>query len=223
MKNKRQMVEVNVKIVLLGDTDSGKNKIIQRFVDENFDLEYTSCIGIDYSIKIIKYKNKKYSIQFFDTSGQERFRSLMTSYYHLANGFFVVFDLTKENSLLSVRDWIESIEDNIKEPKIIILGNKDESKEKKIPDDIINKEIGGYKYKFIKVSSNKNITKAIEELIDLIEEESEKEDDNPFKFHKVNHKINLKKKEKSKKKIIDNDKNDNVNYNNNKLKKYIDF
>ena len=116
----------------------------------------------------------------------------------MADGFFAVFDLTKESSLLSASDWIGSVEDNIKEPKIIILGNKDESKEKKIPDDVINKEIGGYKYKFIKVSSNKNITKAIEELIDLIEE-------------------------KSKNNIIDNDKNDNANYNNNKLKKYIDF
>ena len=196
MKNK---IHVNkVEILFLGDTDSGKTGMIERFVHRNIDLEYTASVGIDYYEKTIKYKNKEYNIQFHDTSGQERFRSLTTSYYRMANGFFVVFDLTKESSLLSVRDWIESIEDNIKEPKIIILGNKDESKEKKIPDDVINKEIGGYKYKFIKVSSNKNITKAIEELIDLIEEESEKEDDNHFKFHKVNHKINIKKKKKVK-------------------------
>ena len=208
--------------MLLGDTDSEKAEMIERFVHRNIDLEYTSSVCIDYK-KYIKYKNKEYNIQFHDTSGQERYRSIMPSYYHMANGFFVVFDLTKENSLLSARDWIKSNEDKIEEPKIIILGNKNESKEKKIPDEVINKEIGGYKYKFIKVSSNKNITKAIEELIDLIEEESEKEDDNPFKFHKVNHKINLKKKEKSKNNIIDNDKNDNANFNNNKLKKYIDF
>ena len=195
MKNK---IHVNkVEILFLGDTDSGKTEMIERFVHRNIDLEYTASVGIDYE-KTIKYKNKEYNIQFHDTSGQERFRSLTTSYYHMANGFFVVFDLTKENSLLSARDWIKSIEDKIEEPKIIILGNKNESKEKKIPDDVINKEIGGYKYKFIKVSSNKNITKAIEELIDLIEE-------------------------KSKNNIIDNDKNDNANYNNNKLKKYIDF
>ena len=195
MKNK---IHVNkVEILFLGDTDSGKTEMIERFVHRNIDLEYTASVGIDYE-KTIKYKNKEYNIQFHDTSGQERFRSLTTSYYHMANGFFVVFDLTKENSLLSARDWIKSIEDKIEEPKIIILGNKNESKEKKIPDDVINKEIGGYKYKFIKVSSNKNITKAIEELIDLIEE-------------------------KSKNNIIDNEKNDNANYNNNKLKKYIDF
>ena len=195
MKNK---IHVNkVEILLLGDTDSGKTEMIERFVHRNIDLEYTASVGIDYEKKI-KYKNKEYNIQFHYTPGLERYRSIMPSYYHMANGFFVVFDLTKESSLLSARDWIESVEDNIKEPKIIILGNKDESKEKKIPDDVINKEIGGYKYKFIKVSSNKNITKAIEELIDLIEE-------------------------KSKNNIIDNDKNDNANYNNNKLKKYIDF
>ena len=180
-------------------------------------------ISLKINQKIIKYKDKSYKIQLFDTAGQEKYKSIIKGYYHIGKGFFVVFDLTKESSLLSARDWIESIEDKIEEPKIIILGNKNESKEKKIPDDVINKEIGGYKYKFIKVSSNKNITKAIEELIDLIEEESEKEDNKVIKLDKVNHKINLKKKEKSKNNIIDNDKNDNANYNNNKLKKYIDF
>jgi len=206
------MRKVNVKIVLLGDTDSGKGEIIRRFISGN-----------DYETKPIKYKNKEYNIQIIDTPSQERFRSIVTPYYHVTDGFFVVFDLTKESSLFSVRDLIKSIEDEAQDPKIIILGNKDESKEKKIPDDIINKEIGGYKYKFIKVSSNKNVTRAIEEMIDLLEEESEKEDNKVIKLDKVNHKINLKKKEKSKKNIIDNDKNDNVNYNHNKLKKYIDF
>ena len=216
MKNK---IHVNkVEILFLGDTDSGKTEMIERFVHRNIDLEYTAGVGI-YEKKI-KYKNKEYNIQFHDTSGQERYRSIMPSYYHMANGFFVVFDLTKESSLLSARDWIESVEDNIKEPKIIILGNKDESKEKKIPDEVINKEIGGYKYKFIKVSSNKNIIKAIEELIDLLEEESEKRIKDFLQLNKAKH---PKKREKSKKKIIDNDKNDNVNYNYNKLKKYIDF
>ena len=119
MKNK---IHVNkVEILLLGDIDSEKAEMIERFVHRNIDLEYTSSVCIDYK-KYIKYKNKEYIIQFNDTIGQEKF----ISYYHMANGFFVVFDLTKESSLLSARDWIESIEDKIEEPKIIILGNKNE-------------------------------------------------------------------------------------------------
>ena len=113
MKNK---IHVNkVEILFLGDTDSGKTEMIERFVHRNIDLECTASVCIDYK-KYIKYKNKEYIIQFNDTIGQEKFRSIMPSYYHMANGFFVVFDLTKENSLLSARDWIKSIEDKIEEP-----------------------------------------------------------------------------------------------------------
>ena len=92
----------------------------------------SASIGIDYETKIIKYKNKRYNITIQDTSGEERFRGLVKSYYHFSDGFFIFFDLTNEHTLSSVHSFIESIEEELVDPKIIILGTKDEeSNEKK--------------------------------------------------------------------------------------------
>ena len=39
---------MKIEILLLGDTDSGKTGMIERFVHRNINLEYTAGVGIDY-------------------------------------------------------------------------------------------------------------------------------------------------------------------------------
>ena len=89
-------------------------------------------------VKNIKYNNKDYLIKIFDTAGQERFKSMITPYFHMADGFFIVFDLTNKSSLDSVYQWIELINENNKNPKFIILGNKDDLEDNKLNDNEIN-------------------------------------------------------------------------------------
>ena len=49
----------------------------------------------------------------------------------MGQGFFVVFDLTNENSLNAVKEWIDTIKEFSEDPRIIILGNKDDLAKKK--------------------------------------------------------------------------------------------
>ena len=139
MKANKKIPKVNViTIILLGETNVGKTSIFERFKKEGFKEYQSSSIGVDYETRVIDYKDKKYTIILYDTAGQERFRSITPSYYHLANGFFIVFDLTNENSLNEIKNWIDSIKENSKVTKFIILGNKDDLKDKKMSDEVIN-------------------------------------------------------------------------------------
>ena len=88
MKNKRT---IQVRITLLGEEGSGKTEVFKRFVDEINDNLASASIGIDYETKIIKYKNKRYNITIQDTSGEERFRGFVKSYYHFSDSFYIFF------------------------------------------------------------------------------------------------------------------------------------
>ena len=45
-------------------------------------------------------------LQIWDTAGQERFRSMAPMYYRNAKAAILVFDVTKEQSFLKVKEWL---------------------------------------------------------------------------------------------------------------------
>ena len=193
-----------IKLVLLGETGVGKTSIMQRFVENKFEDKSTASIGIDFSFKTMKYKKKSYSIQIFDTAGQERFKSIAKTYYHMGEGFLIVFDLSNNDSLNALKDWIEDVKENVDDPKFIILGNKDDlQKSKKLSDDIIKKQLENYKdIIYIKTSAkaNTNIKETFEKMIDLLEKDN-------------NVQIKQGKKSKKDNSIIINENNDKYNEN----------
>ena len=162
-----------IKIILLGDSSVGKTTIFQRFIDNHLEKNSFATVGVEFKLKYYNYHNKNYSIQVFDTAGQERFRSITQAYYKMGQGFFIIFDISNEDSLKSVPYWIDSIYDKVIENNnIIILGNKSDL-QVQIADNVIKQTLDKYKkIKFIKTSAlnNKNINKAFEEMIDLCEQ-----------------------------------------------------
>ena len=159
-----------IKILILGETNVGKTSIFNRFITNKFQSNNSSTIGVDFEVKTLTYKNKEYSIKLFDTAGQERFRSITQTYLRLGDAYFFVFDITNEHSFKSIQGWIALFQDSIKEPKFIILANKDDIKDKvKISDEAIKGELG--QYNVIKTSAlkNKNIKEAFEHMINLVE------------------------------------------------------
>ena len=172
MKNNKPNI-TNYKIILLGETNAGKTTLYNKFIYNKDKFNYLSSITVDNETQTLDYKNKKYLITLYDTEGQERFRSITKSYYKMADGFLLMFDITDEKSLLAVKDWIEDIKSHNSSNIFLILGNKDDL-DNKISDDVINETLGDYKHLFIKTSAIKNINvkESIEKLIDMIEDES---------------------------------------------------
>ena len=197
-------------ILLLGDC-SAKTKLFQCVCDKKCNDCYSS-VGIDCETEIIKYKNKNYRIILHDTNGQERFQSITQCYYHLGDGFFVVFDLTNEHSLNRIQYFIESLKERIENPKIIILGDSCENKDKIIPENIIKDKLSKYKdIPYIKVSTlkNINIVQSFKMMIELVEGN---EGNNEKNYKKINNNIYYK-----------NVNNNELFTNNKKLMKYLNF
>ena len=204
---KNQVELTNYKIILLGETNVGKTTLFNKFTLDKNRYNYISTITVDDETKTIEYKNKKYSITLYDTAGQERYRSITQAFYHMADGYFIMFDITDEKSLLAVKNWIKEIEDNNFSNIFLILGNKDDL-DNKIPDNYINEILGKNKHLLLKTSAiqNTNIKEAIEKIIDLIEDEDNLENREEKKKRKHNS-LSINKKQNTRNNQQNNQKN----------------
>ena len=69
------------KILIIGDSGVGKSNILLRYVDGMFSEEFISTIGVDFRIHTLQIENKNVKLQLWDTAGQDRFKSIVQSYY----------------------------------------------------------------------------------------------------------------------------------------------
>eukprot|EP01110_Echinostelium_bisporum_P012602 TRINITY_DN7367_c0_g1_i1.p1 TRINITY_DN7367_c0_g1~~TRINITY_DN7367_c0_g1_i1.p1 ORF type:complete len:95 (+),score=8.62 TRINITY_DN7367_c0_g1_i1:59-343(+) len=66
-----------IKVLIIGDSGVGKSCLLLRFADNTFFSEsYISTIGVDFKIKTIEIDGKVVKVQLWDTTGQERFRTI---------------------------------------------------------------------------------------------------------------------------------------------------
>ena len=164
------------KVLLLGDSGTGKSSLILRYTDDTFNSSLVSSIGVDFKVKKKELNGKIIKIQivrqiylkynFFiliynqwDTAGHEKFRAITTSYYRGANAIIIVFDLTEEKSFLHVTEWLKHIEKYAKENVLkFLVGNKlDLSDKRVIKKEDIEKYAEEHNLPYIETSANEGV------------------------------------------------------------------
>jgi Ras-related protein Rab-5C len=69
--------------------------------------------------------NPTVTFKIWDTAGQEKFYSLVPVYYRGAGAAVLVFDLTKPDTLLTLRRWVDELKENAPPELVLVLcGNK---------------------------------------------------------------------------------------------------
>eukprot|EP00755_Sulcionema_specki_P038742 Sspe_Gene.111460::Locus_93545_Transcript_1_1_Confidence_1.000_Length_810::g.111460::m.111460 len=114
-----------LKIIIVGDTNTGKSCLLHRFIHHRFMEESAHTIGVEFGSKILDHYGKSLKLQVWDTAGQERYRSVTRSYYRGAVGCLLVYDVTKRETFENVKRWLEDVRVLAgKETVVMVVGNK---------------------------------------------------------------------------------------------------
>ena len=167
----KEKEKITIKVLILGDSDVGKTSLLQKYNNNDFLGQSLPTIGVECYSSILINGNQKYNIQLWDTSGQERFKSLVKSFFRGAHGIIFTYDITNRESFINIKHWIENANSESSNFKKIIIGNKiDLEINRTVSFNELKEFAESYQCNYFETSakSGKNIEKAILNLINQI-------------------------------------------------------
>ncbi len=121
----REKLDFQYKILILGDATVGKTSILIRYIDDKFDADSLSTLGVDVRYKYVTINNKKIRMDIWDTAGQERFKNIAKNYFKNAHAIIFVFDVNKKSTSEKLKFWLDNANENVAKDTVkIIVGNK---------------------------------------------------------------------------------------------------
>ena len=131
--------EMIFKIIIVGNSSTGKTKIIDRYLKNIFEDNSIPTLGFQMYKKEFQIEQDKITVQIWDTAGQEKYASLTSSYYKSAKGALVVYDITDKESFNKIEKLVDDLKNGCdKNIYIILLGNKIDLEDRRV----ITKEEG---------------------------------------------------------------------------------
>ena len=173
------MVELNIKLLLVGDSNVGKTSLLLQYTENNYPLQHIATVGVEYKIKMFQYKGFKVKLQIWDTAGQERFHSITNNFFHNADGVLFVYDITDEKSFRGIINWIYEANKIVNCFQKILIGNKlDLKDERKVPIKQVQNFCKKENIEYLETSAkcNINLAKAFNKMIELIFKDKSDED-----------------------------------------------
>ena len=110
--------------MLLGDASVGKTSFTKRFCYNLFNPSERLTIGVDFHVKTIDLHGKKIKLQIWDVGGEERFRFLLPTYCLGANAAFLLYDVTRSQTLDNITEWTNIVRQKSGPIPIMLVGSK---------------------------------------------------------------------------------------------------
>ena len=179
------------KFIVLGDSGVGKSCILKRLLSDKFENS-TSTVGIDSFFYYVIYQNIKYNLIFYDTAGQEKYKTLTKTYLKGVDGVIFVFDVSNIDTFNSIKNWYKLFLNENEKVIGVLLGNKSDITEeyRKVEREDAELLAKKLELKYFETSAltDKYIKKAIVSLLNsIIEEKSmilKKSDSSRIKINK---------------------------------------
>ena len=159
-------------LLIIGDSTVGKTSILSRFANGTFNSNYLATVGLDNFTKDETIDDKNVHIKIWDTAGQERYKALTKGFFRNAEGIMIVYDVTNQESFENLKNWIQSIKDNmgndfLERIPVVIIGNKIDSDEREIKTEDAESFCKQQNYPYFETSSKtgENIDNTIRFLV----------------------------------------------------------
>ena len=195
----KQKIKNEIKIIVVGSIAVGKTCLIAHYQTGKFLSEIPSTCGSSFVQKKAIINGKKYTLNLWDTAGQEKYDSLTKIFTKNANVIILVYSIVDKKSFQSLNKWLNLVKEINGEDgyAIGVAANKSDLYKQSVVPDSQGQEYAKKIKAIWKSTSAKDEDRGIEELIEELVKiyiEKVKERNNP-EFIKLNNNKENKKKE----------------------------
>ncbi|UCD92096.1 MAG: GTP-binding protein [Methanobacteriota archaeon] len=124
---------LKLKICLVGDGAVGKTSLVRKFLFDEFSDKYLTTIGTKISKKEMKIPGSEggydteIDMAIWDIMGQHGFRRLLQeAYFFGVDGIIAVCDLTREETVKGLQDWLERVQEIAGTVPVVAAANKND-------------------------------------------------------------------------------------------------
>ena len=170
----------NIKIVVLGDSYSGKSSFVIRYVTGKFESYYVVSVCNEYyKKKGVNFNGEKYHFDFTIRAGKSEYQEDITKTCEEVDIFLMFYDVSSKqsfdnlkNSYGEIRNHMFNFRDSIS--NVIFIGNKSDIKEKKVTVDDVKEYLQNDKVSVFEISvkNNTNITKVFNKILEVFDKAS---------------------------------------------------
>ena len=160
-KNEENDNIISFKIMVYGDSGTGKSEIIKKFINQKFD----------------KLKNEsKIKLNITDTSGQEKYGKISISYIKNSDGILFVFSHDDIQSFYNIKELLEQLKNSTQSIDFkntipaYLVGNKCDLEHEIDDDEIQDAKKDNNFYGYIDISANDDIgiNRVFEEMGEML-------------------------------------------------------
>lgn len=157
---------------MLGDASVGKTSFTKRYVYNLFNPSERLTIGVDFHVKTVELQGKKVKLQIWDVGGEERFRFLLPTYCLGANAAFLLYDITRPQTLDNINEWTSIVRQKGGPIPIMLVGSKIDlaDNQRKVPREYgiqIAEKNNMASFAEISSKTGQNVNKTFEVLTEL--------------------------------------------------------
>lgn len=99
-----------IRILVLGESFSGKTTFIRRFIKNEFIYEYKTTTSIEsFKSELLFFEDDSYKVELIDTPPLEKFYTELPSIIYFVQGIIFLFDASNKNSFLRIQDYYKMI------------------------------------------------------------------------------------------------------------------
>ena len=104
----------DIKIIVVGNSGTGKTSFVNKWIKDTFDESYKATIVSEFSFKVVDYKDKSYKIQLWDLAGMDQNICITKVFAKDSHGCIVVSDITNEKTLEECVKWKNTVDESTK-------------------------------------------------------------------------------------------------------------
>ena len=187
--------EEEIKVILVGEMGTGKTSLINTAIGLKFQDKTASTTTNSIVNKKMEINDKTYSINLWDTIGQEKYRSLTKIFMKGAKIVILVYDITNYDSFKELNFWIESTKEILTEQPVMgIVGNKSDLFLKEEVKESEARQLAkekGYEFSLTSAKNSAIFCEFLEKLIKMYLGEEIDDDDDDDKAKKKGEKLKV--------------------------------